>query len=258
MKLGGFGFIKDYDEIKKAGFDFAELDMPELEALSDEDFASFQAHVKEAAFPILTGARILPVKEPLFFVPGFQETSLESYLKSSCRKSSILGIKTILLGNGKARWLVDENSLKKERIFISFLRMLCEIAGENGQEVLIEPLGPKYSNYINTVPEAARVIEAANMPNLFVMADIRHFVWSKEPFEDIARYRDIVHHIHVDYPLSYPERNYPNVRDGYDYAPFFEQLKDYDGTLTIEADIPADWSGAGRDARELLAAHGKK
>lgn len=258
MKLGGFGFIKDYEAIKQAGFDYAELDMPEIEALSDTDFAAFQAHVEQAAFPIPTGARILPVKEPLFFVPGYQETSLESYLKSSCRKCGKVGIKTILFGNGKARWLVDEDSIRKEHIFINFLRMLCEIAGENGQEILIEPLGPKYSNYMNTVPEAARVIEAANMPNLAVMADIRHFVWSKEPFEDIVKYRDLVRHIHVDYPLSYPERKYPSVRDDYDYGPFFRQLKDYDGTLTIEADIPADWNRAGADARELLAAYGKK
>lgn len=258
MKLGGFGFIKDYDEIKKAGFDYAELDMPEIEALNDGEFAAFQDHVKEMAFPIPTGARILPVKEPLFFVPGYQETSLEPYLKSSCKRSGALGVKTIMFGNGKARWLVDEDSIKKEHIFINFLRMLCEIAGEHGQEVLIEPLGPKYSNYINTVPDAARVIEAANMPNLFAMADIRHFVWNKEPFEDVVQYQDIVRHIHVDYPLSYPERKYPSVRDDYDYAPFFEQLKDYDGTLTIEADVPEDWMSAGKDAREFLAAYGKK
>ncbi|MCI9121779.1 MAG: sugar phosphate isomerase/epimerase [Oscillibacter sp.] len=258
MKLGGFGFIKDYDHIKAAGFDYAELDMPEIEALSDEGFASFRAHVQEAAFPIPTGARILPVKEPLFFVPGFQETSLESYLRSSCKKCGEVGIKNILFGNGKARWLVDEGSIKKEAIFISFLRMLCEIAGEQGQEILIEPLGPKYSNYMNTVPEAARVINKANMPNLFVMADLRHFVWSKEPFEDIVRYKDLVRHIHVDYPLSYPERKYPSVQDDYDYAPFFRQLRIYDGTLTIEADIPADWSAAGADARELLMAYRTK
>ena len=107
----------------------------------------------------------------------------------------------------------------------------------------------------NVLLFAARVIDAANMPNLFVMADLRHFVWSEEPFEDIVRYKDLVRHIHVDYPLSYPERKYPNVRDDYDYAPFFRQLRDYGGRLTIEADIPADWNRAGTDARELLSAY---
>ena len=252
MKLGGFGFLKDFDEIRRAGFDYAELDMPEIEALSEQDYDAFRAHVEETAFPIPTGARILPVTEPLFFVPGFKEAELAPYLKSTCERSARLGVRAILFGNGKARWLIDDDSIQGEQVFVSFLRMLCEIAGEREQQILIEPLGPKYSNYINTLPEAARVIQLVDMPNLFAMADIRHFVWSKEPFEDIVKYGEIVRHIHVDYPLSYPERRYPNVRDGYDYAPFFAQLRDYDGALTVEADIPTNWLSAGKDARELL------
>ena len=256
IRLGGLGLCKDYDAIREAGFDYAELDMPEIEALKESEYEAFRAHVQETGFPVPTGARILPVAEPLIFVPGFRETDLEAYLRSSCRKNAGIGIRTILLGNGKARWLIDEDSIKNEQVFIRFLRRLCEIAGENGQEVLIEPLGPKYSNYMNTVPEAARIAALTDMPNLGVMADIRHFVWSNEPFSDIPKYRDLVRHIHVDYPLSYPERKYPCVRDDYDYGPFFEQLKDYDSTLTIEADIPEDWNAAGRDARELLAHYG--
>lgn len=252
MKIGGFGFMKDYEAIQKAGFDYAELDMPELEALNNKDFAAFRDRVEKAAFPIPTGGRLLPINKPLFFVPGFDEMTLEAYIRSSCKKCSKLGVKTIMFGNGKARQLIDEDSIKKEPVFISFLRMLCDIAGENGQQILIEPLGPKYSNYINTLPEAARVIQATQMPNLFAMADLRHFVWSKEPFEDIVLYRDLVHHIHVDYPLSFPERKYPSLRDDYDYAPFFRQLKGYDGTLTIEADIPTDWIAAGADATALI------
>lgn len=256
IRLGGFGFLKDYDRIREAGFDYAELDMPEIEEMGEKEYEVFKAHVEETGFEVPTGARILPIKDPLIFVPGFQEKDLEAYLRSSCRKGAGIGIKTILFGNGKARWLIDEDSIKKEEIFISFLRMLCEIAGENGQEVLIEPLGPKYSNYMNTVPEAARVVEKAGMDNLGVMADIRHFVWSGEPFSDMADYKGLVRHFHLDFPLSYPERRYPNVEDGYNYAPFLSYLGQGDVRLTIEADVPDDWNRAGKDARELLACYG--
>ena len=54
IKLGGFGFIKDYDEIKRAGFDYAELDMPEIEALGDKEFDSFLAHGKRRHSPFPT------------------------------------------------------------------------------------------------------------------------------------------------------------------------------------------------------------
>ena len=255
MKVGGFGKIEDYDKIREAGFDYAELDMPQIEELDEASFEKFCAYVQEAGFPVPTGARILPITDPIFFVPGYDEKQLEGYLRATCARSARVGIRKILFGNGKARWLVDENALSREQTFINFMRMLCEIAGENGQEILIEPLGPKYSNYMNTVPQALVTVEKVNMPNLSVMADLRHFIWSGEPLEDIRKYSSRIGHYHVDFPLSWPERRYPSADDGYNYGAFLAQIKDLgdDVTLTVEADIPEDWNQAGRQVKELLA-----
>ena len=261
MRLGGFGKMEDYDRIRQAGFDYAELDMPQIEALDEEALEKFAQHVAGTGFCVPTGARILPYTEPMFFVPGFQVTSLEDYIRSSCRKNAKIGVKKILFGNGKARWLIDENSRAYEGQFIDFMRMLCEIAGENGQEILIEPLGPKYSNYMNTVPQALETVARVDRPNLSVMADLRHFIWSGEPLEDIAAYREQIGHFHIDFPLSWPERRWPEAEDGYNYGAFLSQLKaiDADGdlTLTVEADIPQDWEEAGRKARALLEKYWK-
>ena len=41
MRLGGFGRIADYDNIRQAGFDYAELDVPEIEALTENEFRIF-------------------------------------------------------------------------------------------------------------------------------------------------------------------------------------------------------------------------
>lgn len=72
---------------------------------------------------------------------------------------------------------------------------------------------------------------------------------------DIETYRPYVAHVHVDYPLSYPERGYPAAGDDYDYGPFLDVLRKMDSqdTLTIEADIPSDWTAAHRGAVEVLA-----
>ena len=254
MKLGGFGKIADYDKIRAAGYDYAELDMPEIEELDEASFEKFCTHVHETGFPVPTGARILPITDPLFFVPGYDVHQLEAYLRSTCKKSAQIGVRKILFGNGKARWLVDDDALSREQNFIDFMRMLCEIAGENGQEILIEPLGPKYSNYMNTVPQALETVEKVGAANLGVMADLRHFVWSGEPLEDIRKYSDRIGHYHIDFPLSFPERRYPSADDGYNYAAFLSQIKDLgeDLTLTVESDIPEDWNKAGQQIREML------
>ena len=254
MKLGGFGFIADYEKINAAGFDYAELDMPEIEGLSEERFGHFRNSVEKFGFPVLTGSRVLPIATPLFFVDGFAPMELKKYLIKTCKRAHTLGIRKVILGNGKARSLLSDEDIKKERVFIDFLHMLADITGNNGQKLILEPLSPKYSNYINTVPEAVRVINEVNMPNVFTMADLRHMVWSKESFRSLIDYADYIHHIHIDYPLSHPERNYPRADDDFDYSDFLMALKEskYDDTLTVEADIPEDWNNAHKQAIEVL------
>ena len=43
----------------------------------------------------------------------------------------------IIIGNGKARLLIDETSIKKENRFIDFMRMFAEIAGNYDVEVIL-------------------------------------------------------------------------------------------------------------------------
>lgn len=254
MKLGGFGRIADYDDIRQAGFDYAELDVPEMEALPEKEFRVFCDKVHEAGFPVLTGARALPVAEPWFFTDSFHALDYKDYLDHACQRAKLLGMGRIIIGNGKARMLVDDTSIEKESRFIDFMRMFAEIAGSYDVEVILEPLGPMYSNYINTLPEAVRIIREVDMPNLFTMADLRHLVWAKEPLTDMITYADYIHHIHADYPASYPARSFPKTSDDFDYTEFLNALKEsgYQGTLTIEADIPKDWKQAYVDAAAVL------
>lgn len=253
MKIGGFGRIRDYLDISGAGYDFAELDLPELAALDGEAFRALRETVKTGV-PVLTGARLLPAAEPLFFTEGYDPNTLRAYLEHTCRRAAQLGMRAVILGNGKARQLRSEADREREGVFIATLRLMAACAAQNGMELLLEPLGPPYSNYINTIPEAVELIRKVDAPNLFTMADLRHMVWSKEDFGDLEAYLPYIHHIHIDSPLSFPERNYPSAADGYDYSPFFRHLSraGYRGTLTIEADIPKDWKQAYRQAMEVL------
>ena len=254
MKLGGFGLIEHYESISAAGYDYAELDMPEIEALSNDAFAQFKDKTASVGLPILTGARILPIAVPTFFIDGFKPSELATYLKHSCKLAAELGIKKVILGNGKARMLPNPDSIKNEAVFLELLRMMAEISGENDQEMILEPLGPKYSNYINTLEEAVEIVNKVNMKNLYIMADLRHMLWSKESLNDLSTYVNYVHHVHVDYPLSFPERGYPCATDGYDYSKFVNELikSGYNDTLTIEADFPKDWKIARQRAMEVL------
>lgn len=256
MKLGGFGRLADYDAIRAAGFDYAELDLPEIEALDEDGFEAFLAKVKQTGFPVLTGARALPLAQPWFFTDAYDKNAWRGYMARACGRAARLGIRKIILGNGKARSLPDKACIQKEQNFLDELSAFATFAAEQGIEMILEPLGPEYSNYINTLPEAVRVIEAAGSGNLFLMADLRHLWRGGEPYEDIVSCAEYLHHVHVDYPGSFPARPYPTAEDGFDYAPFLEALKraGYDDTLTIEADVPEDWKAAHDRAVKVLEA----
>ena len=256
VKIGGFGHIVDYLQIAAAGYDFAELDIPEIAVLSGSELKDFRQKIKKGS-PVLIASRLLPVTEPLFFKIGFEPESLRAYLEKACQKTAELGIRALILGNGKARSMLSPSDRQKEDVFIETLSLMAEIAAKNQQEIILEPLGPRYSNYINTIEQAVYIIQKVGKDNLFTMADLRHMVGSKDKFDSIVRYLPYIHHLHIDYPLSYPERLYPAVGDGYDYSSFFAAIKKsgYTGTLTVEADVPNNWQMAYKKVEMLLAAY---
>lgn len=253
MKLGAFGLIEDYSAMHKAGYDYAELDIPQIEALTEGEFEDLCALKASEGLPILSGARILPITEPTFFKPDFDPLSLKPYLQRALKRCAVLGMQKVILGNGKARLVPDPQDESYDEVFIRLLTMMASVAEENGLQLILEPLGPRYSNYLNTLGEADRVIKKAGCPNLLAMGDLRHMIASGESLDDFALYLKILGHVHVDFPLSYPERGYPKPGDGYDYGDFVRKLKQsgYDGTLTIEADRPQDWQQA-RDQAMLV------
>ena len=254
MKLGGFGRIADYDAIQEAGFDYAELDLPELAALPECDFDTFCKKVKQTGFPVLTASRALPISEPWFFTAQFSLDTYREYMYTACERAQRLGIRKIILGNGKARWLQNAASIQWEQNFIDLLSLFSKICESRGIEMILEPLGPEYSNYINTLPEAVQVVKAAGNKNLFIMADLRHLYRGGEPYADIVTCADYLHHVHIDYPDTFPARPYPTADDGFDYGPFLDavRLSGFHDTLTIEADIPSDWKSAHDKAVEVL------
>lgn len=65
MLLGGFGHIKDYKQICKANYDFAELDIPEIADLSISEIKDLQKKIKNA-IQVPIASCLLPVAKPFF------------------------------------------------------------------------------------------------------------------------------------------------------------------------------------------------
>lgn len=237
MKLGCFAVSEQIDIIEELGFDCIELDLGEIAGMSREEFYGLKSRVaaSKLGFEVFSGLLPMNVR---FHAPDFDEERWMAYVEAAVERAAELGAKIIPLGAGKCRSIpegCDDVQAAKAHV-IRLVERIAGILAQYGVILVVEPLGPAYSNYINTIPEAVDFIGKINLPNCRTMCDLRHMYQSKEPFDHITQYIGEILHAHIDYPKG-RERLFPQAGDDYDYTPYFRALHEagYNGILTIEA-----------------------
>lgn len=237
MKLGCFGKILDLEAIEKAGFDTAELDFCEIAALPEAAWEKFcvLAERSSLTFEVLSGLLPLNVR---IFEDNFDWNGWLLHVRRGCERALRLGTKLVPFGAGKCRSIPAgcRNRRACEEKLEGFVKDICDIFSDYGMTLVIEPLGPANSNYLNRIEEAEAFALRILRDNCKIMCDLRHMVKNQEAFEEILRYGDGILHAHIDYPLG-EQRLFPEEHDGYDYRPYIRALKNsgYQGILTIEA-----------------------
>jgi len=237
MKLGCFGKISHMEAVERAGFDAIELDFCELVALSEEAWRRFYllAQKSSLTFEVLSG--LLP-PDIRIYEECFDALRWLLHIRRGCERAAKLGTRLIPFGAGKSRSIPGgcQNRRACEEKLEGFVGQICDIFSDYGMTLVIEPLGPAYSNYLNTLDEAKDLALRTGRKNCKIMCDLRHMVKSGESFGEILRYKDDILHAHIDYPEG-EQRFFPRTHDGYDYMPYLSALgaSGYKGILTIEA-----------------------
>lgn len=254
MKFGCFAFVSQLDTVEKLGYDCIELDLGEIAAMSEEDYKALQERVKSSrlGFEVFSGLLPLSVR---FHASDFDEEYWMNYIDKAAGRAAGLGAEMIPLGAGKCRSIPEDcQDVQKAKDYVRHLvQRISDIMARYKLMLVVEPLGPANSNYINTLPEAAEFIKAVDRPNCLTMCDMRHMHKMNEPFSDISAYHEIIRHAHIDYPLG-DERLFPQEADDYDYLPYFRALHEagYQGILTIEATSYKDFEKEGGSALAYL------
>lgn len=253
MRLGCFGFSGDLTAIRRAGFDFAELDLMELSRMTDGEFSEFVRRAGDSGLDFDAFSGFMPLTERIHS-PVFCADRWLEHARRMAGRASQLGGKLWALGAGKCRSLPEgaDPAAARERV-MAFFGGIAGIVAPCGVKLCIEPLGPANSNFLNTVGEAAEFAAETGRANCGTMCDMRHMVALNEPFEDIATWRESIWHAHVDYPLGF-ERRFPNPGDRWDYRPYLLALRNagYAGPLTVEATSYANLEREGAACAVLL------
>ena len=247
MRLSFFGFAKDIDAIAKAGFDCIEMHYREIVPMSDGEYGELKRWLAGSPLTAEVINNPLPLDKQII-APDFSIEDYREHLELGASRAAELGARYCNFGNGKTRSLPinaspAEAAAARAKI-CDALKLICEINAKHNITVLLEPLSPVVSNFILSVPEAIALADELGVQNLKPFIDLGWFVDEKRPYDEIVKYADQIHHIHIDNPVKpFPERLIPRLTDDFDYGPFMETLKKicYKGIISCEANTFTDF-----------------
>lgn len=233
MKFGVCRDIKDLKSFDSSVVDYCEMSLTAISKMNNSDIEERIDIIKKTGIPVPCVNGFFPKDIPLCG-PDMSESQIMEYTSNALEKAKRLGVKTLVLGSGKARYI--EDGWDKELCIEQFKRA-CFIAGEIAAKydmtVVIEPLETAETNSINSVKEGADIVRQLNHPNVKLLCDIYHFESENEPLENITDNGDILKHFHIANPDG---RLFPKKDDSYDYSKVAGVMKEigYNGKISIE------------------------
>lgn len=244
MKFGVCtGIIKERIPIAKmcldAGFDFIEANAGLLFSMTDEEIDEVVA----LNLPVYSANGLFPG-----FYPGTEtpvrvvgpERDLEwckVFAADVMRKCGKLGIKRVVFGSGKARFISED--MDKEEGLKQY-REVCLILAEEAKKydvtIVIEPLRYAETNSINTVKEGHEQVKLINHPNVKLLMDIYHVYKNEEDRDYSDELAKELYHVHWGDPETRSMQH--GITD--EQVKFAELLKkmNYDGSISIEGGLP--------------------
>ncbi len=232
---GGTG--EEYLELfRDYGYDYAELPLAEIMALSKADYARLTAHLDSAGIPCESCNNFFPSTTRLTG-PNVDFSAVCGYVDKALETAAALGAKNIVFGSGGAKRYPE--GFSKSDAYAQIVQLLQYVdmaAAQHGITISIEPLRQAECNIINTFEEGVMLARDAAGTQVKVLADLYHLTEEKEPADHIAQHGAFLSHIHFANPNG---RVFPALGDGSEsyYRDFCDAVlkTGYNGRVSCEA-----------------------
>jgi sugar phosphate isomerase/epimerase len=145
-----------------------------------------------------------------------------------------LGGSYMIFGSPKQRDARDISVEQAKKYFAEGLSAVADHAQQRSIKILVEPLGKRITNVVNTMAEAAQLAELVNHPSIQIMFDFNNTVDETEPFDVLLKkYYNNIHHVHVQ-EMGGKHLGTGNAVN--DYVKAFQVLKDmrYNHWVSLE------------------------
>lgn len=229
MNFGIAGFLPGSERriktAKDIGYKFVESCLSALhDDFSKESISVMAEHLKDINMPCVAVNGMFPKRISLLGEKSDKAIICE-YLHEAFEKTDTLGYDVCVLGSGKSRTIPDGKS--SDKAYDEFASLLSDailpIAQKYGKKIVIEPLSYYITNFINTIPDAVRVVKAVENPHLSVLADFFHLSYNREDLNKYSDFGKYINHVHIS---SFSNKfAFPRSFDGDDYRSFFNFLR---------------------------------
>jgi alpha-galactosidase len=229
---GGEG--RSPEEAKAAGFEFVEVRLRDVAALSDEEFANLRARTRRLGIPVRSAINLLPADMKVVG-PELDRARQEAYLRRALARGAQLGIKLAVFGSGGSRTAPPGYPREVAwRELVDFGRRAASAARQHGITIVIEALRRQETNMVNTAAEALALVRAVKHANFQMLVDHFHMSAENEDPAIVLEAREHIRHVQIANPDG---RTFPGATDESDYGTLFRHLRriGYRGGISIEA-----------------------
>ena len=241
--------INRVELIAGLGYDYIELPIAPMMALSDTEFDALCERIVRVGIPCRSCCNLFPA-DIRVTGPNVDYGKVRAYLEKVTARVRKLGASIIVFGSPSARNVVGD--YPRELAMVQFIKAL-QVMDEYTDDQLsfaIEHVCKLEGNLVYTVEEGCMIHEICRTKHIGVLADTYHMAIEGEPVENIALAGSNLLHVHTANPSG---RVYPAHNDGVDYKKIMDTLKfiNYQGGISVEA-FPKDPSLDACIALEVL------
>jgi len=160
------------------------------------------------------------------------------HLRATFERARLVGGEWVVWGSGPSRHV--ERGFPRRRAYEQIVeagRLIAREAEQAGIGVVLEPLGRRYCNIVNTVDEGLRLLDDVGSPALGLLADTDHLESEGDAFGRLSDVGSRLRHVHLAEATRVQPG--PMLRRRAFYASLFAELKrlGYRDRIAIEADL---------------------
>lgn len=209
-------------EASTMGYDYLELPLSPIAALSDDEFSEMVEYAAAVQLRPEVMYDMLPASLRITG-PDVLARVHHEYLESAFLRAKALGAQIIVFDAAASRNVpAGYDFALARRQAGNFLRIVQGHAANAGLKIAVQNFRRAECNLINTVSEAALMSALLQLDNVGVAADTIQMAFSSESLDALERAGSALTHVHTGCALT---RAFPADNDGEDYVKLFQVLK---------------------------------